>query len=253
MLDLYEWIQVGHWCTLMITVHQGQNKKNGTPMTASPTIIIADDHPLFRSALRGTLDSQLEKPTIIEAQDMASLQQQVESNAQANLILLDLHMPGAEGFSALILLVAHYPHIPVVIVSAHEESEIIHRAMDHGASGFLPKSSSVDDMTKAINTVLQGGVWLPPNVSSNRRHNPNEMEIASALASLTPQQFRVASMVSQGLLNKQIAYELNVTEATIKAHMTEIFRKMGLNSRTQVVKALSQLSVHPVNSTGSFN
>lgn len=221
-------------------------------MNAPISIIIADDHPLFRSALKGTLESQFDQPTLFEAQDMASLQQAVESHQDASLVLLDLHMPGAEGFSALVFLVAHYPHIPVVIVSAHEEAEIIQRAMQHGASGFLPKSSSVEDMTQAINTVLQGGIWAPQKLEQNRQHNPDEMQIAKALASLTPQQFRVASMVSQGMLNKQIAYELEVTEATIKAHMTEIFRKLGLHSRTQVVKAMGTLSVGSANNNSGF-
>lgn len=221
-------------------------------MNAPISIIIADDHPLFRSALKGTLENQFDQPVLFEAQDMASLQKAVELHQDASLVLLDLHMPGAEGFSALIFLVAHYPHIPVVIVSAHEEGEIIQRAMQHGASGFLPKSSSVEDMTKAITTVLQGGLWAPQKLEQNRQHNPDEMQIAKALASLTPQQFRVASMVSQGMLNKQIAYELDVTEATIKAHMTEIFRKLGLHSRTQVVKAMGQLSVGSANSNNGF-
>ncbi|MGR6871088.1 response regulator transcription factor [Pseudomonas sp. HK3] len=215
-------------------------------MSHACSIIVADDHPLFRSALSGTLMRQIADVEIHEACDLSSLQLQVENNENAQLILLDLHMPGAEGFSGLVFLVAHYPHIPVMIVSAHDQADIIRRAMDHGASGFLPKSSPVDDMAEAIHTVLNGGVWMPNNLSDGNSSNLSEMNFAQALAQLTPQQFRVASMVSQGLLNKQIAYELNVTEATIKAHMTEIFRKLGLNSRTQVVKAMGELSVQPL-------
>jgi DNA-binding NarL/FixJ family response regulator len=221
-------------------------------MSDAYRIIVADDHPLFRSALSGTLLREFPDVQIHEAQDLSSLQLQVEQHDQAQLILLDLHMPGAQGFSGLIFLVAHYPHIPVMIVSAHDQSDIIRRAMDHGASGFLPKSSCIEDMVEAIQTVLQGGVWMPKNVSSDQSSNPNEMNFAQALAQLTPQQFRVANMVSEGLLNKQIAYELGVTEATIKAHMTEIFRKLGLHSRTQVVKAMSTLAVQPIHDQANF-
>lgn len=221
-------------------------------MYASINVIIADDHPLFRSALKGTLEAQLPHSQLYEAEDMASLQTTVEQHSNANLILLDLHMPGAEGFSALVFLVAHYPHIPVMIVSAHEEIEIIQRAIQHGASGFLPKSSSVDTMTQAINTVLEGGIWSPKALDTMPNQNMDELKVAKALSSLTPQQFRVASMVSQGMLNKQIAYELNVTEATIKAHMTEILRKLELHSRTQVVKVMSLLAIQSLDDANTF-
>jgi len=221
-------------------------------MSHSQKFIIADDHPLFRNALSGTLKPLFPNALIFESEDFSSLQSQVEQHEQASLILLDLHMPGAEGFSALVFLVAHYPHIPVIVVSAHDQADIIRRAMDHGASGFLPKSSSVEAMGDAIKSVLNGGVWVPQDVSHTSGSNQSELDIAQALGKLTPQQFRVASMVSDGLLNKQIAFELNVTEATVKAHMTEIFKKLGLHSRTQVVKAISELSVQPVHDQTGF-
>jgi DNA-binding NarL/FixJ family response regulator len=221
-------------------------------MSDAYRIIVADDHPLFRSALSGTLLREFPDVKISEAQDLSSLQSQVEQQTQTQLILLDLHMPGAQGFSGLVFLVAHYPHIPVIVVSAHDQPDIVRRAMDHGASGFLPKSSPIEDMVEAIQTVLDGGVWIPKNISDSQSSSANEMNFAQALAQLTPQQFRVASMVSDGLLNKQIAYELHVTEATVKAHMTEIFRKLGLHSRTQVVKAMSELAVQPLHSQINF-
>ena len=215
------------------------------PLINSSTIIIADDHPLFRMALSGTLKDIAPHAEILESEDLSSLQTCVEENDHADLILLDLHMPGADGFSALIFLVAHYVHIPVIVVSAHEEPDIMRRALDYGASGFLPKSSSPEQMKQALDTVLKGGIWAPEGLSQQRMVGNNEQSVADSLALLTPQQFRVASMVSQGLLNKQIAYELNVTEATIKAHMTEIFKKLGVHSRTQVALTLSQLSITP--------
>jgi DNA-binding NarL/FixJ family response regulator len=221
-------------------------------MAMRPTIIIADDHPLFRTALTSIVANEFGDAQLVEACDFSSLQSAVEKNNDAKLILLDLHMPGAEGFSALVHLTAHYPQIPVVIVSAHEEPEIMRRALDHGASGFLPKSSAPDTMHQAIQAVLEGKLWLPAGVEQTPTANEQELDIAEALASLTPQQFRVASMVNQGLLNKQIAYELDVTEATVKAHMTEIFRKLGVHSRIQVALTLGQLAVTPGMSTEEF-
>lgn len=222
-------------------------------MLKAANIIIADDHPLFRTALKSTLLAHMPSASIIEAEDLVSLQSSVELNSDTDLILLDLHMPGAAGFSSLIFLNANYPYIPVIVISAHEESEIIRRALDHGASGFLPKSSSADDIYQAIDQVLEGGVWIPEYVSDQPGAAEDEMDAADAIASLTPKQFRVATMVSQGLLNKQIAFELNVTESTVKAHMTEIFKKLGMNSRTQVVMAFGQLAINPVNSSADFN
>ena len=215
-------------------------------MTSAPIIIIADDHPLFREALSQAVNASLNDVQIEAAHDIASLQQTVETYPLASLILLDLHMPGAHGFSGLIHLNTHHPEIPVIVVSAHASNDIIHRAMDHGASGYLPKSSSVEEITAAINQVLAGQLWLPADYdASGVSSSEEEMAIAGILSTLTPQQFRVATMLAQGLLNKQIAYELGVTEATIKAHITEIFRKLGVQSRTQAVLTIGKLDVQP--------
>ena len=222
-------------------------------MLQAANIIIADDHPLFRTALKATLLAKMPNASIVEAEDFTSLQTKVELDNKIDLILLDLHMPGAAGFSSLIFLNANYPYIPVIVISAHEESDIIRRALDHGASGFLPKSSSAEEIYQAIEQVLQGGVWVPESVSDHPGAAEEEMDAADAIASLTPKQFRVATMVSQGLLNKQIAFELNVTESTVKAHMTEIFKKLGMNTRTQVVMTFSQLAINPANDTNQFS
>ena len=221
-------------------------------MVNNPCIIIADDHPLFRSALSSTLSRTLNEPKIIEAEDFNSLQSSIEQYSNANLVLLDLNMPGTEGFSSLVFLTAHYPQVPVMIVSAMEEPDIMRRAVDHGASGFLPKSASIETMSEALLTVLSGDIWLPEGVPETSTTNEAELSIAEALTRLTPQQFRVANMVSQGLLNKQIAYELSVTEATIKAHMTEIFRKLGVHSRTQAAMAIGQLAINPGQTLDQF-
>jgi DNA-binding NarL/FixJ family response regulator len=212
----------------------------------SHRIIVADDHPLFRAALKETIHKILPHCELVEAQDINSLQQAVSDAGDADLILLDLHMPGAHGFSGLIYLSAHHSELPVAIVSAHETPEIMYRALDYGAAGFLPKSSSIETIADAINSILAGERWLPPGMDINAQHeNSEERQLASALSSLTPQQFRVASMLSEGLLNKQIAYELTITEATVKAHVTEIFKKLGVHSRTQTVLLMSKLDVQP--------
>ncbi|MGH1472533.1 MAG: response regulator transcription factor [Cellvibrionaceae bacterium] len=206
-------------------------------------IVIADDHPLFRTALVATLTKTLTEVNLLEASDFSTLQKSIDHHSDIDLILLDLHMPGAEGFSVLVYLTAHYPQVPVIVVSAHEEPVVMQRAIDHGASGFLPKSSSSSIISEAIDAVLAGKLWLPAGFSSKKVIVDAEKNAATAFAALTPQQCRVAIMVYQGLLNKQIAHELHVTEATIKAHMTEIFKKFGVHSRTQIVLAVGQLAV----------
>ena len=187
----------------------------------------------------------------MEASSFAELQSAIESAPAAELVLLDLHMPGAHGFSALLFLSAHHPDVPVLMISANEQDEIIRRAADHGAAGFISKSASMDSIGEAITAVIRGDLCFPAAVDLSRPGiGREESGVAEALSGLTPQQFRVASMISQGLLNKQIAYELSVTEATVKAHVTEIFRKLGVHSRTQAALKLGQLDlpeVSPVN------
>lgn len=215
-------------------------------MVSTPTVIVADDHPLFSSALSQAVNNSLDPVNIETAFDIASLQSCVEKQPLTELILLDLQMPGAHGFSGLIYLSANHPEIPVIVVSAHASSHIIRRAMDHGASGYLPKSSSIQEITDAIGQVLAGNLWLPSSYDTNTEANiSEEMNIADTLSTFTPQQFRVATILAQGLPNKQIAYELNVTEATIKAHITEIFRKLGVHSRTEAVLTIRKLDVLP--------
>lgn len=208
------------------------------------TLIIADDHPLFRSALKDVIRQVYPEGVLEEASDFAELQNRIAAVPDADLVLLDLHMPGAHGFSALLFLTAHYPDTPVLMISANERDDIVRRAADHGAAGFISKSASMDAIGDAIRAVARGDLHFPdgidlavPGVTSE------ESGVAAALSDLTPQQFRVATMISQGLLNKQIAYELSVTEATVKAHVTEIFRKLGVHSRTQAALKLGQLDL----------
>ncbi len=212
-------------------------------MQQASKIIIADDHPLFRTAMQQAVRQLLPDVQIEQAESLPELQLVVEQHSDADLVLLDLHMPGAHGFSGLVFLRSHFPEIPVVVVSASEDVAIMCQAIDHEASGFIPKSSSLDLIAQAIGMVLAGDVYLPEE-ARRYQHQPNQqaIDLAHRLASLTPQQFRVLSMMTEGLLNKQIAYDLDVSEATVKAHVTAIFRKLGVRTRTQAVIAVQSLS-----------
>ena len=205
-------------------------------------IIIADDHPLFRQALLGTLKAKLTYTIWLEAQTIEELEQQLTKNNDSDLLLLDLNIPGAHGFNTLIHVRNHFPQIPVVIVSAHEDHGTISKAMSYGAAGFVPKSTPVDDIYSAIVTVLSGNIWLPASFEQQQKDN-SDGDIAERVASLTQQQYRILMMFAQGMLNKQIAYDLNVSEATIKAHATAIFRKLDVRNRTQAVIAIAQLNL----------
>ncbi|WP_151671540.1 response regulator [Nitrincola schmidtii] len=215
-------------------------------MQLAQKVIIADDHPLFRAALKQAVMQAVPGVKIVEADSLTAVQGAAEQHADADLILLDIHMPGAQGFSGLVFLRGQHPSIPVIVVSGSEEIHVMKRAMDYGASGFIPKSSPLETIADAISHVLQGEEWLPEDISDSMDELPEEdYNFAAAIASLTPQQFRVLTMLTEGLLNKQIAYELNVSEATIKAHVTAILRKLGVHSRTQAVIAAQRLGVEP--------
>ena len=209
--------------------------------------VIADDHPLFRDALKRAVASLFPQAGITEADSTASLQAVLERIEEPDLLLLDLHMPGASGFSGLVHVRSRYPSLPVIVVSGNEEPGVMKRAVAHGASGYIPKSSSLDDMARAIRLVLDGEVWLPASAASAQPAHlaPDEADIARRVRDLTPQQFRVLMMLADGLLNKQIAYELGVSEATIKAHMTAILKKLGATNRTQAVVAAARLQLDP--------
>jgi DNA-binding NarL/FixJ family response regulator len=213
---------------------------------SEPTIyrlVIADDHPLFRGALREAVCGLFERVDIAEAGSFEEVTQLLERGAEVDLILLDLTMPGVRGFSGLMYLRAQYPTVPIVVVSANDDPSVIRRCMDFGASGFVPKTLSVDSMRGAISRVLKGGIWTPPDVDLSSGADAESAQLLVRLATLTPQQVRVLMMLSEGLLNKQIAYELNVSEATVKAHVSAILQKLGVESRTQAVIAASKIEL----------
>ena len=209
---------------------------------ASYDILIADDHPLFRSALHQALSMGLGgEARLVEVASIAELEGRLTEKSDWDLVLLDLNMPGAYGFSGLVLLRGQYPQIPVVMVSAQEEAAVMVKSREFGASGFIPKSSPLETIQQAVREVLDGDTWWPPEAFEAVSVSPEAKAASEGLASLTPQQFRVLTMVCEGLLNKQIAYELSVSEATIKAHVTAIFRKLGVRTRTQAALLLQQM------------
>lgn len=205
------------------------------------TIVIADDHPLFRGALRQAVSGVLQAVSVVEAGGLEELTAALTKDADVDLVLLDLTMPGVQGYSGLIYLRAQHPDIPVVIVSATEDPVVIRRAIGFGASGFIPKSLDTAEIGAAVQAVLAGDSWTPPDVDLSADDDDEAAEIARRMATLTPQQVRVLMMLSEGLLNKQIAYELGVSEATVKAHVSAILQKLGVESRTQAVIAASKI------------
>ncbi len=207
------------------------------------TIIIADDHPLFRGALRQAVTGLEGDNSIIEAGDFEAAKAAAESQPDADLMLLDLAMPGVSGFSGLMALRAEFSSLPIVIVSATDDPSTMRRAIELGASGFISKSSGIEDMRAGIRAVLEGDVWIPASCQSGHEHDPDMADLINRLRTLTPQQSRVLGMLGEGLLNKQIAYELSVSEATIKAHVSAILLKLKVDSRTQAVIQLSKINM----------
>lgn len=191
--------------------------------------------------MRQALDGIEEDLRIVEAGDFASARTAAADNPDADLLLLDLTMPGVSGLSGLIALRAEYVSLPVVVVSASDDQPTVRRAIDLGASGFISKSASIDEIRDGIRAVLAGDVWTPRGFELGPEQDPEIAELIKRLQTLTPQQSRVLGMLAEGLLNKQIAYELAVSEATIKAHVSAVLQKLGVDSRTQAVIQLSKI------------
>ena len=203
--------------------------------------IIADDHPLFRGALRQILQDSFRPESVTEAENYQQLELVAEEAQDVDLLFLDLTMPGVSGLSGLINLKAQYPQLPVMIVSATDDVATIRRAMDLGASGFVSKSASLEEIGEAVRTVLDGGEWVSGDMELGAENDAEIADLIARIRALTPQQTRVLSMLGQGLLNKQLAYELKISEATVKAHVSAVLQKLGVDSRTQAVILLSKL------------
>jgi len=211
-----------------------------------PKLLIADDHPLFRAALRGAAIDAVAGLVVLEAESLEGVLALLESNRDVDLVLLDLHMPGNHGLAGLAAIRAQYPEVAVVVVSANDDPRVVRRALDHGAAGYLPKSSGLDELREAIRCVLACEQWLPASLRASVarvQSSQHDTELAARLASLSPQQFRVLTLVAEGLLNKQIADRLDVQERTVKAHLTAIFERMGVRNRTQAGVVLRELEL----------
>jgi DNA-binding NarL/FixJ family response regulator len=203
--------------------------------------VVADDHPLFRGALKQALVGLGSDCEIVEVGDFAGVKAAIASHHDADLVLLDLTMPGASGLSGLVALRGLDASLPTIVVSAHDDPETIRRSMELGASGFIPKSASMEEIRQAVSAVLSGGVHTPAGIELGTEGDPEISDLIQRLQSLTPQQARVLGMIAEGKLNKQIAYELQVSEATIKAHVSAVLQKLGVDSRTQAVIRLSRI------------
>ncbi|KRA45360.1 response regulator transcription factor [Pseudoxanthomonas sp. Root630] len=205
---------------------------------SAPAILVADDHPLFRNAVIHALREALPAATVTEAAGAAALGQALDQHPDTDLVLLDLTMPGAHGFSALLHVRGEHPEVPVVVISSNEHPRVIRRAQQFGAAGFIPKSSPADTIGEAVVAVLEGGAWFPPLTAER---SEQDAALAARLAQLTPQQFRVLLCLADGLLNKQIAHELGLAENTVKVHVTAILKKLECHSRTQAAVLVKSL------------
>ncbi|HTN96404.1 MAG TPA: response regulator transcription factor [Nordella sp.] len=204
-------------------------------------VIIVDDHPLFRAALKQALSGAFKGIKLDEAGTLDAVTARLDRDSDVDLVLLDLKMPGVQGLSGLMFLRAQYPAIPIAVVSASDEPHIIRRALDLGASGFIPKSLAVEAMRRAVATILEGGIWVPEGLGAATAADREGDALTQRVATLTPQQMRVLMMLKEGLLNKQIAFQLGVSEATVKAHVSAILQKLDVGSRTQAVIAAGRI------------
>ena len=215
---------------------------DGGAMSTQTTLIIADDHPLFRAALQQALARLLPDAHIVEAGSLSALEQAADEHRSADLILLDLRMPGAQGFSALIALRTRHPAIPVAVISAAESATIAHKAIACGASGFIPKSASIDAMGSMLRALLAGELVMPEQFEQTSCDSAAlDRKIARDISALTPQQYRVLMLLARGDSNRTIAEDIDVSEATVKAHVTVILRKLGLERRTQAALLAQRL------------
>ena len=214
---------------------------------AAYKFLIADDHPLFRGALKQALSGIGDGAVIVEAGDFDAVKEVIAANEDADLVLLDLAMPGASGLSGLVALRGLNATMPTIVVSAHDDAPTVRRALELGASGFIPKSASMEEIREAVSTVLDGGIHSPPGIDLGSEADPEISDLIRRLQTLTPQQSRVLGMIGEGLLNKQIAYELQVSEATVKAHVSAVLQKLGVDSRTQAVIRLSRIGADAIN------
>ena len=219
-------------------MYRGKGARGRLVPMSEPTLLVADDHPLFRAALLQLLHARFPQFQTLEAASAQTLGAALQEHPDIELVLLDLAMPGARGFSSLLHVRGEYPEIPVVVISSNEHPRVIRRAQQFGAAGFIPKSAAASDMATAIELVLDGDSWFPAMAAER---SEADAALAVKLAQLTPQQFRVLLCLADGLLNKQIAHELGLAENTVKVHVTAILKKLECYSRTQAAVLVKSL------------
>lgn len=206
--------------------------------------LVADDHPLFREAIIGALQGRFSDLIVAEADSITSMMIELKASPEFDLVLLDLTMPGGDLFNGLQVLKDNYPDMPVIVVSATENVEVIAQAMSFGASGFVPKSTPTSDIVEALLAVLDGNTWVPEAIREQLQEvDENVTEMVRQFKELTPKQMQVLRFVRAGMMNKQIAHEMNVTEATVKAHISAILKKLNINTRTQAVLLMDKLQI----------
>ena len=215
-------------------------------------ILVVDDHPLIREALRQVLQGLDRELALIEAQSCEEALELVHSHSDISLILLDLTLPGADGYEALRRLREDHPDTPVVVLSAADQPEAVTRAIDGGAMGFIPKTSSSELLLNALRLVMSGAIYLPLEVLRKEQDIAPAMPRAPATPSdlrhpaeigLTGRQAQVLALLVQGKPNKLICRDLNLAEGTVKIHVTAILKTLGVTNRTQAVIAVSKLGL----------
>ncbi len=204
--------------------------------------LIADDHPLFREALRGALSSCFTDVTFLESESLDTTIDVLRKNRKISIIILDLNMPGCDNFYGLLRIKEVFPNIPVVVLSASDSVQTVSQVMAFGADGFIPKTTATPMIKDALLAILRGEKWLPDGMANAILEvDDASKDISVKLKELTPKQFQVVKLVKDGLMNKQIASKLYVTEATVKAHIGVIFKKLEVKTRTQIVLAVEKL------------
>ncbi len=206
--------------------------------------LVIDDHPLFRDALHSAIALAYPAAETLEATSITEAMEVLGRETGFDLALLDLNIPGVRGFEGLLELRTNYPRLPIVIVSGHEEARVVREVISYGAAGFIPKSIKKAELASAVKQIINGAVFLPPGYSGSGldEEDAERKEMIRRISQLTPQQLRVLNMLRDGLLNKQIAFELDVGETTVKAHVSEVLRKLKVISRTQAAIEASKLS-----------
>nr|WP_136249738.1 response regulator transcription factor [Ningiella ruwaisensis] len=200
-------------------------------MLNKQSALIADDHPLFRAALNQVLSEQLGL-NVQQANDFKQTQAYLNMHPDTDLLCLDLNMPDSDGLGGITSIRAEFPNTLIIVVSADENQSTISKCIALGASAFIPKSVGLESISEAVRAVLDGEQWLPPDyqISGDFEQENRELRL---LETLTPHQLKVLNMIAGGLLNKQIAYELNISESTVKQHASAVLKKLGVNNRTQ--------------------